>query len=125
MKGVFLSAARTDAALALLARVDALSTPDVRLSFFFELYPTATLMAVPPGATAFVRGSYVNVMVFVIFDGHGAERLEEVRRKAAELLDVALEGEGTLAAADNTGYGNYGAWRTGMGRVVLLTNPRF
>ncbi|KAI0300589.1 FAD-binding domain-containing protein [Multifurca ochricompacta] len=108
MKGVFASAPQADVAHNLVSRLPELSTKnDIRLTVVYELISTKKVLSIPNHATAHIRGSRVNVLIFATWDDKDTKKLDTVRSAANELGGILLEGERNIPESLNTGYGNY------------------
>jgi hypothetical protein len=109
MKGVFASGPEVDVVQKLVSRIPELSKQSgVNLSVLFELVPTNKILSVPNHATAHIRGSRINVLIFAAWDDKATDKLDAVRSAAIELRDIIIQGERVIPKSQNTGYGNYG-----------------
>ena len=85
-----------------------LKSSGLNLTTVFELIPTNKVLAVPNNATAYIRGSRINVGVIASWPDKDASKLDAVRSATAELGRIIIEGEKNIPESENTGYGNYG-----------------
>jgi hypothetical protein len=109
LKGIFSSGLQVEVAEHLMSRLPELSASSgVNLYTVFELFPTKRILSVPNNATAYTRGSRVNVLLAGAWTDKDANKLDAVRSATAEFSRIIVESEKAIPKSVNTGYGNYG-----------------
>jgi hypothetical protein len=109
LKGIFSSGLRVEVAENLMSRLPKLSVSSgVNLYTVFEMFPTKRILSVPNNATAYIRGSRVNVLLAGAWSDKDANKLDAVRSATAEFSRIIVESEKAIPELANTGYGNYG-----------------
>ena len=93
----------------LMSRLPELSASSgVNLYTVFEMFPTKRILSVPNNATAYTRGSRINILLAGSWTDKDANKLDAVRSATAEFSRIIVESEKSIPELVNTGYGNYG-----------------
>jgi hypothetical protein len=80
MKGVFSSGPLVDVAKILVSRLPELSKESsTSFTVVYELLPQAKILSVPNSATAHIRGSLFNVLLFATWDDKDPNKLDVLR----------------------------------------------
>ena len=109
IKSVFLSGPRPDIIKSVFKRVCELNGApgnEIQHNYLFEFGPHRAVLAVPEGATAFLR-SHLGTTACVLKWARKSPGNEDAARRAArELTNVVAEAETRVSAENNSGYGN-------------------
>ena len=93
----------------LMSRLPELSASSgVNLYAVFEMFPMKKMSSVPNNATAYIRGSRINVLLAGAWTDKAANKLAAVRSATAEFGRIIVESEKSIPELVNSGYGNYG-----------------
>ena len=126
MKGVRATKPRIEVAEKTLQAITQLSEnrPNMNILCLFEYFPLAKICSIPNDATPFIRVSYGNVVNIIRWAANTEENLKFARAASREIADIILASNVDLADADNIGYGNYGALRSGPVKILVLLRLR-
>jgi FAD/FMN-containing dehydrogenase len=108
MKGVFSSGPQVDIAKKLVSRLPELSKESsANFTVVYELLPREKTLSVPNNATAHIRASLSNVLLFASWNDKDTNKLDVLRSATTELARIVLQGEKVITEQLNIGYGNY------------------
>ncbi len=127
MGGVFSSGPQVDAAQNLVSRLPGLSKEiSANLTVVYELLPREKTLKVPNNATAHIRRSLFNVLLFATWEDKDPNKVDAVRNATSELGRIVIQGEKVITEHHNTGYGNYSELHKRMfvRRRILIYLPQ-
>ena len=114
MKGAYSSRPQADLADKLISRLPQLRVESgVSLTVAYELLPTKKILSIPNDATAYIRGSHMNVVIFAEWEDKDPDTLDKARKATSELRQILVQGEKIIPESLNIGYGNYSKHRMG------------
>jgi hypothetical protein len=114
MKSVFQSGPRPDIIKSVFKRVCELNAApgtDIQHDYLFDYVPHRAALAVPEGATAFLRSHLSTTACILKWVRRSPGNEDAARRAARELTNIVAEAETQVSAENNGGYGNLCQYR--------------
>jgi Berberine and berberine like len=94
--------------------------PGFVMSCSFEYTSLAKICSVANDATPCTRLPYPNVMTTIRWPENTEENLKFARDASRQLIDIVVKANVELTSAENTTYGNYGAFFRNFAKIARL-----